>query len=58
MTHFARNRTKPKIPDLTYGKHNVLSMFQGWATDKGEGGDSDHVVITNTLNIKKPTFTP
>lgn len=58
LTHFPRNGTRPTIPDLTYGRHNILTMSQGWATDEGEGGGSDHVLITTTLNINKPTFNP
>lgn len=58
LTHLPRNDTRPTIPDLTYGRKNILNLTQGWAPDEGEGGDSDHVLITTTLDIKKPTFTP
>ncbi|KAL0630719.1 hypothetical protein Q9L58_010433 [Maublancomyces gigas] len=58
ITHYPRNGTSRTIPDLIFARNYALTMTQGWATDEGEGGESDHVLITTTVNIAKTTFTP
>ncbi|KAL0630549.1 hypothetical protein Q9L58_010604 [Maublancomyces gigas] len=57
LTHYPRNGNQPTIPDLTFARNHLFTLIQGWACDEGEGGDSDHTLITTTLNIKPPSFT-
>ncbi|KAL0630326.1 hypothetical protein Q9L58_010827, partial [Maublancomyces gigas] len=58
LTHYPHNGNQPTIPDLTFARNHAYTLTQGWASDEGEGGDSDHTLITTTLNIKAPKFTP
>ncbi|KAL0630910.1 hypothetical protein Q9L58_010233 [Maublancomyces gigas] len=57
-THYPRNGYQTTIPDLIFARNHDLTLIQGWACDESEGGDSDHALITTTLNIKLPTFIP
>ncbi|KAL0630710.1 hypothetical protein Q9L58_010443 [Maublancomyces gigas] len=48
---------QPTIPDLTFASNHLFTLTQEWSCSEGEEGDSDHALITTTLNIKPTTFT-
>lgn len=58
-THFPRNQNfQTTIPDLSFASGGLYNMTQEWSCDPGEGGDSDHALITTLLQIHPPVFTP
>lgn len=58
FTHFPRSSNRTSIIDLTFVKGIILDQAKGWETDKGGGGDSDHVALITTLHIRPPPFFP
>lgn len=59
FTNFPRaSKYGDTIPDLTFTRRHTTSITGNSSSDPDMSGDSDHLLISLTLDIKNPTVTP